>query len=326
MGTRKNDKRKKQEKAWARESAKRDACKAKAASSPKREPKPPREPKQNRRPDGFGFTIFDGGSGKVMQFDNREQGLSAARAMCACDEVDDAIARNDVLNDAMPTVPDDSGVTNAVGHPLRAYGENRMPAHLFPASKMFALMPCDAKDYGSLEVIRDMWVGSTYFKPMSAIGFICSLGKEDGSLAHLWEQFAAREQDYMNAWAIAAADKSRHDLTSSAPTTLDEMCDVLEEAREVYHAAFDVQERVDGDSLDGCVELYISCDEGTERLVEQACLVTGMDFFLKDEGQPRATVHLCDGVGLTCSSAAYLAAAEHLRSHGIGCAPWACWD
>ena len=105
MGTRKNDKRKKQEKAWARESAKRDACKAKAASSPKREPKPPREPKQNRRPDGFGFTIFDGGSGKVMQFDNREQGLSAARAMCACDEIDDPITRNEVLNEQCRRFP-----------------------------------------------------------------------------------------------------------------------------------------------------------------------------------------------------------------------------
>jgi hypothetical protein len=330
MSQQKRDKkRKKQEKGWAREATKREACRAKAAATPKREPKPPREPKQNRRPDDFGFTIFDGGSGKVMQFDNREQGLSAARAMCACDEVDDAIARNDVLNDAMPTVPDDSGVTNAVGHPLRAYGENRMPAHLFPASKMFALMPCEAKDYRSLEVIRDMWVGSTFFKRMSAVDFIYSLHAEDARLPQVWQQYAISEQRYMDDWAFANAESSKSRANSSAPTTVDEMVRVLEEARAAFRRAYDIQARKDGDSVAAYMNICVAPDEHIERLLATASPLVPNTRFGIDEGDlnPHGYLTLDSGnTEVTCCAAGYLEAVEVLRANGVGCAPWAQWD
>lgn len=325
---RKQDKARKQQKSRAREAKKRDASIAKSANAPKR---PPKQPRENSRPshpaNPFGFTIIDAGSGKVMEFDDRGQGLSVARALSIGADAADCFEMNDALNDAMPTVPDDNGIITSQGHRLIAYGDDRTPAHLFPASQVFAVMPCGSDDYLKLEVIRDTWVGVRALDPsVTPMGFLLSLGSYDPRLAGLWEQYAVSEQAYMDAWAVNAALDSRVRLACQPPQTAEAVTAVLRRAVATYERTLFADCR--HDELGGCLELYLACDAPTERLLSDACAAMGDGYpryFPKDESQRMATLHLGDGVGLGCASA-YIAAAEYLQSQGIACAPWACWD
>ena len=280
--------------------------------------------------DDHGFTIFDAGSGEVFNFASREQGLAAARAMDACEGADDCLEVNDILNDEMPTVPDNSGVWNGAAHLLTPYGEDRMPAHLFPANQMFAVMPCDMSDYRRLEVIRDMWAGVRATQP-NIVGaeFVVALGGYDTSLSTVWREYALNEQTYMDEWAQRTAEGTKGQATKFVPETVEQMVEVISEAQAAYRRAYKRQGKRDVATVFGFMNMRIARDDAFEPLLHEAAKLTGTRFGVDEYDNERSYGHLTLDSGnleLTCCAAGYLAACEVLRSHGMGSAPWACWD
>lgn len=275
-----------------------------------------------------GFTIFDAGSGKVLEFASREQGMSAARALTACEDANDCFEVNDILNDAMPTVPDSNGVWNGAAYLLTPYGDDRAPAHLFPANQMFAAMPCDMSDYRSLEVIRDIWAGVRATQPNVVGGeFVCALGEYGAS--SVWREYAYSEQTYMNEWAQRTAEATAGQATKFIPETVVQMVDVFNEAMAAYRRAYKRQNKRDAVTVYAFMNMRITRDEAVEPLLREAAELTGTTFGVDEYDDEPSYGYLTMDSGnteLTCCAAGYLAAADVLRSHGIGCAPWAYWD